>query len=128
MEVKFYRCRKCGNIIMKIVDSGVTPICCGEPMLMMKYNTVDASQEKHVPAIVEIDNRSMKVQVGSKEHPMEPEHHIDFIALETESGVQISRLKEGSGPHACFCFRSKPKAVYEYCNIHGLWKKDVSDG
>ncbi len=26
-------------------------VCCGQPMQLMKANTVDAAQEKHVPVI-----------------------------------------------------------------------------
>lgn len=127
MEVRFFKCRSCGNIVVKVVDSGVTPFCCGMPMQEMHANLVDASQEKHLPVVVDKSKCSIKVQVGAVEHPMTPEHHIEFIALETVSGLQVVRLKEGSGPHACFAVRCTPKAIYEYCNIHGLWKTEVKD-
>ena len=32
MEQKFYICKHCGNIIVKIKDSSVPVVCCGEPM------------------------------------------------------------------------------------------------
>lgn len=122
MESVFYRCPHCGNIMMAVVASGVTPVCCGEPMQLLKANTVEASAEKHLPHVVSMDDHKVVVQVGSKEHPMVPEHHIQFVALESETGLQIVHLKPGSAPHAIFCIRTKPRAIYEYCNLHGLWK------
>ena len=49
MEVKFYRCPHCGNIIVKVKDSGVPVVCCGAPMQELVPNTGDGAGEKHVP-------------------------------------------------------------------------------
>lgn len=127
MELKFYRCPICGNIIIKLVDGGPVPVCCGRTMQMLEANTRDASTEKHVPHIVEADGRSMKIAIGAREHPMTEEHHIEFICLQTETGIQVAHLKPDQGPHTCFSFRGKPKAVYEYCNLHGLWKLSLEE-
>lgn len=87
-------------------------------------NTVDASTEKHVPVATRLDDCTIKVDVGSVPHPMIKEHHIVFIYLETEDGGQ--RIDLTDKPQALFCTcRSKPIAVYEYCNLHGLWKADL---
>lgn len=124
METKFFFCRHCGNVVQKHVNSGKPLSCCGEPMTELTPNTVEASQEKHLPVVTRLDNCNYCVDVGSSPHPMFPEHHIDFIYLETECGGQIVHLHER--PEAVFCTcKSRPKAVYEYCNIHGLWKKEV---
>ena len=32
MEVRYYICKHCGNIIAKVKDTGVPIVCCGEPM------------------------------------------------------------------------------------------------
>jgi len=32
MEVRYYICKHCGNIVEKVKDKGVSVICCGEPM------------------------------------------------------------------------------------------------
>jgi superoxide reductase len=83
--------------------------------------TVDASLEKHVPAVSWIDDMTIRVQVGSVLHPMLPEHHIAFIYVETEHGGIRVDLKDE--PEAViFIGSEKPVAVYEYCNLHGLWK------
>lgn len=124
MATKFYKCNHCGNVIIKTVDSGVPVVCCGEKMVELVPNTVDASQEKHVPVVTRVDDCRIKVEVGSVPHPMTEEHHIAFIYVETENGgVQIS-LKDK--PEAMFCTcNDKPVAVYEYCNLHGLWKTEL---
>lgn len=96
-------------------------------MQELHANLVDASHEKHLPVVADRSKCSMKVQVGSTEHPMTPEHHLDFIALETERGVQVVRLKPDGGPHACFAIRSTPRAIYSYCNLHGLWKTELKE-
>lgn len=124
MKPKFYICRHCGNVIEKLSDSGVHVVCCGEEMKELVANTVDASLEKHVPVVTRIDDCSIKVEVGSVPHPMLPEHHIVFIYLETEHGCQRIDLKDKPETIFCTC-QGKPIAVYEYCNLHGLWKADI---
>ena len=49
MEQKFYICKHCGNIIVKIKDSSVPVVCCGEPMSEIVPGVTDAAVEKHVP-------------------------------------------------------------------------------
>lgn len=39
MAKKFYKCAKCGNIISKYVDSGVTGCMRGEPMMELVANS-----------------------------------------------------------------------------------------
>lgn len=87
-------------------------------------NTVDASTEKHVPVVTRLDECTIKVSVGSVPHPMTEEHHISFIYVETESGGIRVNLKDSPEAVICTC-NSKPIAVYEYCNLHGLWKTEL---
>ncbi len=121
----FYVCNHCGNVARKIVDRKVPLFCCGEAMKEMVPGTVDASQEKHLP-VVTVEGNNVTVKVGSVEHPMVEEHYIQFIFIETENGGLKRVLKPGSKPEATFCVcHDKPVAVYEYCNLHGLWKTEV---
>lgn len=87
-------------------------------------NTVDASNEKHVPVVTQIDDCMLKVEVGSVPHPMVPEHHILFIYVELENGCIKIDLKDKPEALVCVC-SGKPVAVYEYCNLHGLWRTDL---
>ena len=118
------RCRHCGKIIAYVHSSGVKVVCCGEPMQELVPNTTDAAQEKHVP-VVEVSGNNVTVTVGSVEHPMTPEHYIQWICLQTKQGNQRKELKPGEKPCACFtlCEGDEVVAAFEYCNLHGLWKK-----
>ena len=124
--VKFYICETCKNIITKIVDSKVPVVCCGKPMKELIPGAVDGALEKHVPKVT-IEGNTVKVQIGEVIHPMLPEHYIQFIALETKNGVQIKNLKAGDEPKAEFVLADGDEAVavYEYCNLHGLWVKEI---
>ena len=123
MEMKFYICEHCGNIIAKVKDAGVPVVCCGEKMKELVPNTEDAAQEKHVPAY-ELKGNVVEVTVGAVEHPMLEEHYIEWIALQTDKGNQRKQLKPGDAPKASFALLDgeKLEAVYAYCNLHGLWK------
>jgi len=124
--VKFYLCETCKNIITKIVDSKVPVVCCGKPMKELVPGAVDGALEKHVPAVT-VDGKVVKVQIGEVIHPMLAEHYIQFIALETKTGVQIKYLKAGDEPKAEFVLADGDEAVavYEYCNLHGLYVKEI---
>lgn len=125
-ETRFYLCLHCGNLIVKIHDSGVPVVCCGEPMKELVPGSVDASREKHVP-VVTVTGETVTVRVGSAPHPMTEQHSIQWIYLQTEHGAQYKRLKAGDEPKAVFALDGdKPLAAYAYCNLHGLWKADIS--
>ncbi|MDD2504922.1 MAG: desulfoferrodoxin family protein [Bacilli bacterium] len=120
----FYICRHCGNIIVKLEDSGVPVVCCGEQMQELLPGTVDATIEKHVPE-VEIINDEVIVKIGKDPHPMVPEHYISWILIVTNSGYQIKYIKDNSEAIAVFKTNEKVLAAYEYCNLHGLWVKEI---
>ena len=122
---KFFICKICGNMVGFVCDKGGPLACCGQGMTELTANTVEASAEKHLPD-VKVSGDSISVQVGSVPHPMEEAHHITFVYVETERGGQRKRLKVGEEPKAAFSFAGdKPLAVYEYCNLHGLWKTEI---
>lgn len=124
MATKFYKCSICGNVVQKVVDSGVSVVCCGQKMVELIPGTVDASVEKHLPHVTWIDEKTLKVQVGSVAHPMIEAHHIEFIYVETEKGGIRVDLTEK--PEAVIALGDdKAVAVYEYCNLHGLWKTEL---
>ena len=124
--MKFYRCEHCGNIVAFFHSSGVPVVCCGEPMKELAAGVVEASAEKHIPA-VEVQGNKVSVVVGSVEHPMLPEHYIQMIVLETASGHQYKKLSPEQAPKAEFVLAEGDSAVavYEYCNLHGLWKAEL---
>ena len=123
MKQVFYRCNHCGNIVAFVKASGVPVVCCGEKMTEIIPGTVDASREKHIP-VWSVEGNIVHVTVGSVEHPMLPEHYIEWISIETKQGNQRKELRPGEKPEACFalCEGDEVEAVYAYCNLHGLWK------
>ncbi|MCL1834832.1 MAG: desulfoferrodoxin [Oscillospiraceae bacterium] len=122
---KFFYCKHCGNLVGLVSDKHVPMICCGEKLSELIPNTVEASAEKHIPE-AKLAGDVLTVQVGSVAHPMEEEHNIAFIYVETEHGGQRKALPVGAAPSATFTFvDDKPIAVFAYCNLHGLWKVDL---
>ena len=126
MTNKFYLCKHCGNIIQKVEDAGVPVVCCGTPMTELVPNTTEAAFEKHLP-VVTIQGNTVKVEVGSVEHPMSEAHLISWIALETKRGWMRVHLKHTDKPVAYFTLEDGDEAVaaYEYCNLHGFWKTEI---
>ena len=123
MEQKYYICETCGNLVEMVKSAGVPLMCCGKPMKELVPGSVDAAQEKHVP-VWEVKDGKVCVQVGSVEHPMPPEHYIEWISLQTAQGYQRKMLNPGDAPKVEFALGDgdEVKAVYAYCNIHGLWR------
>ncbi len=124
--MKFYICEHCGNIIKFEKNSGVPVMCCGQAMKEIIPGTSDGAAEKHVPA-VSVNGNKVTVQIGSVEHPMLPEHHIEWIIIETKKGCQKVELNPGEKPVATFLLTEDDElvAAYEYCNLHGLWKAEA---
>ncbi|MDR3365095.1 MAG: desulfoferrodoxin [Clostridiales Family XIII bacterium] len=128
MEVKFYKCSHCGNLLIPAIDAGVTPFCCGEKMQLLEAGATDAALEKHVPVIERgEDGKHVTVKVGSVPHPMAEEHYIQFIVLTHASRIYIAKLTPQDEPQATFSIKdnTRPITAYEYCNLHGLWKTEA---
>ena len=121
--MKFCKCKKCGSIIAMVKEGGCPIMCCGEEMKEIIPGTTDAAVEKHVP-VYEVKGNKVYVTVGATEHPMLPEHYIEWIAVQTSAGNQRKELKPGDAPKACFalCEGEEVRAVLAYCNLHSLWK------
>ena len=94
-------------------------------MTELKANTNDGATEKHVPVIEQNDDK-VTVKVGSVVHPMEADHYIQWIQIETDKGIQRKFLNPGEEPKATFTLSGeKLLAAYEFCNKHGLWKAEA---
>ena len=120
-KTKFYVCNHCRNIAEMVYDTDIALHCCGDEMQQLRPGTVEASTEKHIPAVT-VGQGVVEVNVGSVDHPMVPEHFIEWVYVETENGGYRKDLRPDSAPHVEFELGSdKPVAVYAYCNLHGLW-------
>ena len=128
MEVKFYKCNYCGNLVMKLKDSGNKLSCCGHEMELIEVQSdEDTFGEKHVP-VFEIEGHKICVKIGSEPHPHTADHHIEWICLQTKNGFSIKYLTPEEEPEAHFrmCKDDEIKKIYAYCNIHGLWVCDCN--
>lgn len=124
-KLHIYKCDHCGIIVDVLHGGGGSLVCCNHNMRLLKENTTDASVEKHVP-VIDITPAVVKVSVGSLLHPMEEKHYIEWIAIIADGNVYRKYLKPGDAPEADFCIVAKEITALEYCNLHGLWKKEYN--
>ena len=125
-NAKFYICPHCRNIAEMVYDTDIPLHCCGDQMEVLVPGSVDASVEKHVPD-VKISKGLVEVNVGSVNHPMEEVHWIEWVQIITDQGSYRKWLNPGEAPNVKFLLDGeKPLAVYAYCNLHGLWKKELN--
>ncbi len=121
--MKIFKCHICGNMVELIENGGGELVCCGEPMEDLVAKETDLGLEKHVPVATYHDNL-LTVKVGSVEHPMSSDHYISTIIIKYEGQTARYDLKPSDSPSAQFLIPATAKQIeiYEYCNIHGLWK------
>jgi len=101
MKQKFLKCEHCGNIVAVVKEVGAPIMCCGEKMKEIIPGTVDASKEKHVP-VYRVEGNKVYVSVGEVEHPMQDEHYIEWISIQTKFGNQRKALKANDKPKMFF--------------------------
>ncbi len=125
MKPMLYICKTCGKMVQVLKDSPVPVKCCGQDMELMVPNTEEGSGEKHLP-VVSLEEGVVHVKVGAVEHPMLPAHSIQWVLVVTEEGEYRKPLEPGKTPEVqIHVGEEKVVAVYEYCNIHGLWMTEL---
>ena len=120
-RLEIYKCETCGNIIEVLHGGEGELVCCGQPMVQLVENTVDAAKEKHVPVIEKVEG-GVKVKVGEVAHPMEEKHWIEWVEIIADGKTYRQYLNPGEAPEAIFNVDAEQITAREYCNIHGLWK------
>ncbi|MEA3278991.1 MAG: desulfoferrodoxin [Thermodesulfobacteriota bacterium] len=120
-KLEVYKCDICGNIVEVLHGGKGELVCCGQPMNLIKANTVDAAKEKHVPVSEKIP-WGVKVKIGDVEHPMEEKHFIEWIEIIADGKAYRQFLEPGQAPEAFFSVEADEISARAYCNIHGLWK------
>jgi len=117
---QIYKCNICGNIV-EITHAGVgTLVCCNQEMDLLKEKKTEEGKEKHLPTIKKT-KEGVLVKIGSKPHPMEEKHYIEFIELLVDGQVYRKYLRPGDTPEALFKTSGKKLSARAYCNVHGLW-------
>lgn len=122
-ELVVKKCMKCGATVKVLEDCkcdncGIK--CCGEQMVALKPNSVDASFEKHVPTY-EVKDGKIYVRVN---HVMEEDHYIEWISIVFDKKEVTTYFKPGDEP-TMHCKYVPGSTIYAYCNKHALWKADV---
>lgn len=120
-RLEVYKCEACGNIVEVVHGGEGELVCCGQPMVLQKENTVDAAKEKHVP-VVEKGADGVTVKIGEVAHPMEEKHYIEWVEIIADGKAYRQFLSPGDDPKAVFSTQAKDVTARGYCNIHGLWK------
>ncbi len=127
--LEMYKCNICGNIVEVVLSGEGELVCCGQPMEKMEEHTnnEEMTGEKHVP-VIEKTQDGVIVKVGSIPHPMENEHYIMFIEVNSKDKRYVKR--KYLHPHEepvlnlkCSCDKVIAR---ELCNIHGLWTSNES--
>ncbi len=118
---QIYKCEVCGNIVEVLHAGAGELVCCGKPMMLMKEKTDNEGEEKHVPVIENTEN-GFRIKVGDVPHPMEENHHIEWIEIFAEGKVCRKFLEPGQPPEAEFETEAEIVQARELCNVHGLWK------
>ncbi len=119
-----------GEVVEVLLPAGeeeITLTINGAPAEKLVAGSSDGATEKHVPE-VKVEDGKVKVQVGSVKHPMLEKHWITNIWMEYPDGtVEKATLVPGDEPVAEFEIKDNhgKATVYEYCNLHGLWKNEV---
>lgn len=122
-KLEIFKCEVCGNIVEMVHGGEGELVCCERPMVLQRENTVDAAKEKHIPVITKLAD-GFKVVIGSVLHPMEAKHYIEWIELVADNKAYRHFLKPGDSPEAVFNLKANRITTREYCNLHGLWKKE----
>ena len=107
--MKIFKCKRCGNIVELLNDGNGVLTCCGEAMMEI---------------VADIEEDALYVKIGEVDHPMTDEHYIEWVAAVYDDSVLKYNFKPGEVPEAVFDYE-EGMVVYAYCNLHGLWKKEL---
>jgi len=109
---RFYVCPVCGNVIRSIGDAVVS--CCGVTLPVLEAEAADPEHTIHIKTVE--DEYYVTV-----DHPMEKDHYVSFLAATADNGTQFIKLYPEGNAEARFKI-SRTKAIYAYCNRHGLFR------
>ncbi len=121
-NARLYRCPVCDTVVEVLDKVGMDLVCCGPPMVPLKPNK-DTDGHGHHPTI-RSGRQTLTIAVGEGDHPMEEDHHIEWIEVTYEGKCFRQFLRPGETPQATFeidaC--SREVSLQAYCNVHGLWQ------
>ena len=117
--MELYKCKVCENVIEIVHQGAGTLVCCDEIMKLLEVK-VPPKEDAHYAYIERLDELTKKIYFN---HPMTPEHHIEFIEVISLDNKYIKRkyLKPNDVPELIFeCHCTEGFQVRNYCNVHGV--------
>jgi superoxide reductase len=120
----FYMCPACNQVHIKLIDTNQEMICCGIPEQAIIENCIEEEVNNHLPSIRKVGN-FITISVPHN-HPMVDIHHILFIAIETNEGIQVKYIKKDEPAQAGFILSNHEYIIkaYVFCNVHLLFSTD----
>lgn len=112
---RFYVCPVCGNVIRSAGEAMIS--CCGITLPPLEAEEADAEH----PVRAETAEDEYYVSV---DHPMTKEHYLSFLAAVSDRCVQFVKLYPEEAAEARFR-PGRVRALYAYCNRHGLFRLDL---
>lgn len=114
-KMQFYVCPVCNNAIYSIGEANIS--CCGIKLPVLE---VEDCEEGHIIDVERVENEYY-VHIN---HSMCKEHYIHFIAYVTNDGFEARKMYPEQNAETRFLIKGRGY-IYIYCNIHGLFRKNI---
>ncbi len=76
--LEIFKCGNCGKIVTISHEGAGQLVCCGRPMVKQAENSVDASNEKHVPVVEKQgDGILVKALISPPPYGTSPLYRVD---------------------------------------------------
>lgn len=117
LKSKIYVCPVCGNVIIGTGEAVIS--CCGISLPSLEAEETDGQHSIRMEKVE--DEYYVTV-----DHEMTKEHYISFIAAVSDNGFNIVKMYPEGKVDARFKI-NRVKALYCYCNKHGLFRLKCSN-
>lgn len=115
LRAKLYVCPVCGNVILSAGETIVS--CCG---LALPPLEAEEEDEGHRMRVERVEDEYYVCLA----HEMSRTHYISFLLALRDDGFEVKKLYPESGAEARFQIAGT-RALYAYCNRHGLFKTSL---
>lgn len=110
-----YVCPICGNVVQSTGEAVVS--CCG---IVLPALEAEPEDEDHRLSIERVEDE----YYVTTDHEMSKTHFISFILAMRDDGFEITKLYPEGAAEARFKI-SRTRAIYYYCNRHGLFRGSI---
>lgn len=118
VNIKFYVCPTCGNIVTSTGDAEVS--CCGRKLVALEARPAEEGHQLNIETVE--DDYYITFS-----HEMKKEHYINFVCYVAVDRILLIRLYPEQSGEVRF-----PKLyggkLYFCCSEHGLWMQTIESG